>query len=63
MIAAKGQWGSIAQIIVIPILILIVSYEVAGVVPGVVIGAIISIAFVLFASRRRGKKSQLSGPR
>ena len=63
MIAAKAQWGSIAQIIVIPILILIVSFASAGLVPGVVIGAILSIAFVLFVTRRRGKKSQLSGPR
>lgn len=63
MIAARAQWALIAQIIVMPILILIVSFEIAGLIPGVVIGAIISIAYVLFASRRRGKKSELSGPR
>jgi hypothetical protein len=60
---ARAQWALIAQIIVLPILVLIVSFEIAGLVPGVVIGAIISIAYVLFASRRRGKKSELSGPR
>jgi multisubunit Na+/H+ antiporter MnhE subunit len=62
MIAAKGQWSRVAQIVVIPIMVLIVSFDIAGLVPGVVIGAIISIAFVLFVTRRRGKKS-LSGPR
>jgi hypothetical protein len=56
MIAARAQWALIAQIIVIPILILIVSFEIAWLIPGVVIGAMISIAYVLFASRRRGKK-------
>jgi hypothetical protein len=60
VIAARAQWALIAQIIVIPILILIVSFEIAGLIPGVVIGAIISIGYVLFASRRRGKKSQLA---
>ena len=63
MIAAKGQWARVAQIVVIPIMVLIVSFDIAGLVPGVVIGAIISIAFVLFVSRRRGKKSEPSGPR
>jgi ABC-type Fe3+-siderophore transport system permease subunit len=63
MIAARAQWALIAQIVVMPILILIVSFAIAGLIPGVVIGAIISIAYVLFASRRRGKKSEPSGPR
>ena len=43
---------SFARIIVTPVIVLVAGYLVAGLIPGVVVAAVIGVVYILWASRR-----------
>ncbi len=51
MAESRAHQALSSRMVITPIVILIVCFMLAGMTPGVVVGAIISIAYVLYALR------------